>query len=131
MALARTTADQDPPFGPAVVKRGLAIQYVVEQRDPLTQAWSTKDISGSQWTYRVRTWASDDDDDPIIDAELTKGAESASGELDHYQACGATVRDTLTWELVEVDNDNADAATRTGKRERVIVRWKQPIIDAP
>jgi hypothetical protein len=37
----------------------------------------------------------------------------------------------MAWEIVEVDGNNADATTRTGYRERVLVRWFQPVIDAP
>ena len=131
MAFARSTADVEPPFGPAVVKRGLAIQYVVQTRSATTGLWSAKDISAARWTYKLRTWTSDDVTDPTDDETVTKGSASSSGELDHYHACGTTVRDTMAWEIVEVDGNNADATTRTGYRERVLVRWFQPVIDAP
>jgi len=131
MAFAPTSADVDPPEGIAVVKRGRHIRYIVHEQSATTGLWSAKDISGSRWTYRLRLWTSDDDSSALSDAAVTKGSASSSGELDHYHACGTTVRDTLAWEIVEVDNDNADANTTTGKREVVKVRWYEPIRDAP
>lgn len=131
MSFVRTSADVDPPFGPAVVKRGLHIAGTVRSRAFATGVRSGKDISASRWTYRLRTWTSDDDASPIDDEVVTKGSASSTGELDHYHACGTTVRDTLAWEIVEVDGSNADASTRTGQRERILVRWYQPIVDAP
>lgn len=131
MALSRSTVDVAPPFGPAVVKRGLAITFTVQTRSATTGLWTAKDISGSRWTYRLRIWTADDDTSALVDEVVTKGSAASSGELDHYHANGTTVRATLKWEIVEVDNDNADANTTTGKRERVQVRWFQPIEDAP
>lgn len=131
MSLTRTDRDRKPPFGPAVVKRGLQLQYVVEEEDPITGAISPKDISAARYTYRVRTWLSDDDLAPLHDEIVTKGTQDSSGELDHYFSCGATVRDNLKFEIVEIDNDNADATTGSSLRERILERWEQPIIDAP
>lgn len=133
MALSRSTVDVTPPFGPAVVKRGLAITFTVQTRSATTGLWAAKDISGSRWTYTLRVWSSDDDTDPIsaLTSTVTKGSAASSGELDHYHSCGATVYATLKWEIVEIDNDNTDASTRSGKRERVLTRWFQPIEDAP
>ena len=90
-----------------------------------------KDISAARYTYELRAWTSDDDAALIVDEVITKGTQSSSGELDHYFKCGTTVRDTMTWQIVEVDNDNTDADTNTGKPERILTRWRQPIIDAP
>lgn len=131
MAFVKSTVDVEPPYGPAVVKRGLSIQHIVKERNATTGAWSGKDISGARWTYRLRTWTADDDASPIDDEAITKGSASSSGELDHYHSNGATVRDTLAWEIVEVDNSNADTSTRSQFRERVLQRWFQPIVDAP
>jgi len=118
------------PYGDAVVGRGIRIQHVVETR-AISGAWSAKDISGAQWTYQLRIWTSDDDAAVIDDDTVTKGAGSASGELDHFYSVGTTVRDTLRWELVEVDNNNADANAISGFREGILRWWRQPIIDAP
>jgi hypothetical protein len=131
MALARSTVDVEPPFGPAVVKRGLVIQYVAQTRSATTGLWSAKDISGSRWTYRLRVWDDDADAAAFVDEAISKGTASSSGELDHYHANGATVYPACTWEIVEVDNSNADTTTTTQFRERVLVRWHQGIEDAP
>jgi len=133
MSFAKTSADiEGEPFGPAFVKRGLPIKWLIWTQSATTGAWSKKDISGARWTYNLRQWTSDDDAAPIAaDEVVTKGTASATGELDHYHSNGATAYATLAWEIVEVDNDNADATTRTGQREVVKVRWFQPILDAP
>ena len=132
MSFKKTPIDlESPPFGPAVVKRGVVIEWIVEERNATTGVWSPKDISPARWSYKVRTWEADADASPLHDAVLTEGTDAASGELAHYFACGTTAYETLLWEIVEVDNDNADADTNSGQRERVLVRWFQPIIDAP
>lgn len=129
MALTRTSIDVEPPFGPAIVKRSLPIDRVVEERSPTSGAWTPKDISAARYTYRLRIWESDDDTNPLDDQEITKGADT--GQLRYDYPCGATVQDALLWEIVQVDNDNGDANSRTTKVEIPKLRWKQPIIDAP
>jgi len=129
--LTRTSIDVQPPFGPAVVGRGLSIQGTVRTQSATTGAWTAKDISDARWIYRLRVWLEDDDTSAVSDEVVSKGSASSSGEIDHYHACGTTVRAAMTWELVEVDDDNADASTSTGKRERIVLRWQQPVIDAP
>jgi len=131
MSFTRSDRDIPPPFGPAVVKRGLHIERVVMQRSATTGAWAVKDISAARYTYRLRVWTSDDDAAALSDVLIVKGTDQASGELASYYSCGATVRDTLAFEIVEVDNDNADATTTSTFRERILARWYQPIIDAP
>lgn len=131
MALAPSSIEIPPPAGPAVVKRGLHLRFRVDELSFTTNRWVAKDISGSRWTYKLRVWASDDDSSALVDETVSKGSAAASGELDHYHACGATVRDTLRWEIVELDNSNSDAATTSGQREVIRARWSQPIVDAP
>ena len=131
MAYAPTAVDIEPPFGPAVVKRGLGIRAIVKTQSATSGLVSAKDISSSRWTYRLRTWTADDDTAVLSDSLIVKGTDAASGELDYYHTCGATVRDTLRWEIVEVDNSNADANTLSGYRELILWPWYQPIIDAP
>ena len=132
MSLAKTSLEIKPPAGPAVVGRGLPLQFIVKTRDPVTGAWSALDISAARWTFNLRLWESDDDTAPIAgDEVVTKGSQSSSGELDHYHANGTTVRDAVRWEIVQVDNDNADTTTITQLREVIRAWWTQPIIDAP
>lgn len=133
MTIARSSIDHDgEPFGPAFVKRGLNIRFFVRDQSATTEAFARKDISAARWTYRLRVWTSDDDVSALVDEALTKGTDSASGEIDHYHSCGATVyADRLRWEIVEVDNDNADATTTSTFREVPKMRWSQPIVDAP
>lgn len=120
------------PFGPAYVRRGLTIGYQVEQYT-YAGGWAVKDISAARWTYEIRAWEAGDDDDFLIRETISKSAtEAESGMLDYYLALGTTVYATpLSWELIEVDNDNTDASTKSTKRERVLLSWSQPIVDAP
>lgn len=131
MSFARTLIDVVPPFGPAVVKRSLPIDYIVEERSPTTGAWAPKDISSSRWSYKLRVWSSDDADDPLVGFDLTLSEGAATGQLRHDVPCGTTVRPVLAWEIVEIDNDTDDGSSRSGKVEVPKVRWHQPIIDAP
>jgi hypothetical protein len=132
MTLAASEIEVAPPYGPAVAKRGLHIGHQVKAETFSTGTFDAKDISGARWTYQLRLWESDDDSSLLDDETVSKGTNSATGELDHYHSCGATVyADPIRWELVEVDNSNADASTNSGYRERVLQWWRQPIIDAP
>lgn len=120
------------PFGDAEVGRGLHIRFQV-QKESTSGVWSGKDISGAQWTYRVRAWVVASPTATVFDEALTKDAtDSATGWIDHYLSLGATAYATaLRWEIVEVDNNNADAATKTGKREVSRLKWSQAITAAP
>ena len=118
----------DPPFGDALVKRGLPIVFQVEEKLG-SAVWGAKDISASRWSYRVRARTTETGLTFIVNEAVSKSTNNVtSGWLDHYLALGTTAYDTLFWEIVEVDSDNADASTPTTKRERLLLRWKQPII---
>lgn len=95
-------------------------------------SWAGKDISGARWVYKIRGWDADTDTAYIYNETITKHASlSSTGWLDHYLSLTATARDAITFEIVETDTSNADATTSSGYRERVLERWRQPVIDAP
>jgi len=131
MSFAHTTVEIPPPSGPAVVRRNLPIEYIVEERSATTGAWSAKDISGARYTYQLRLWTADADAAVLDDQTITKGSDSASGELKYDYPCGTTVQSTLRWEIVELDNSTANADSNSGQVERILAWWLQPIIDAP
>lgn len=120
-----------PPFGKAVVERGLRVQCQIKE-EVLGATETAKDISGARWTYALRAYSVTTDNTFVIEKTISKHASaSASGWLDDYVPLGTTAYTDLTWEFVEVDNNNADATTRTGFREVILETWQQSIEDAP
>lgn len=119
-----------PPYGPAFAGRGLLIvRQVLAKLN--ASAWAGKNISAARWTYRLRAWDEDDTSAHLVNEEIAKSTtDDTTGWLDDYVACGSTVRDTLLWQIVEVDGDNTDAATPSGQRELVLESWRQPILAA-
>lgn len=121
-----------PMFGKAVVERGLRVRCQIME-EVLGAAETAKDISGARWTYELRAYTGAVNDTFVIRKTISKHASaSASGWLDDYVPCGATAYTDLTWEFIEIDNDNADTTpTVTTKREVILATWLQSIEDAP
>lgn len=128
-----------PPFGKAVVERGLRVVCQIKEKLNAAAA-SAKDISvaGSgpnlkRWEYEIRAYTGATNDTFVIRKTLAKSAtDSATGWLDDYVPMGATAAADLTWELVEIDYNGADSTpTITTKREVILLTWQQSIEDAP
>jgi len=121
-----------PLFGKAVVERGLRVRCQIKEED-LGAAEAGKDISGARWTYELRAYTGAVSDVFVIRKTLSKHASaSASGWLDDYVPMGAVAAAELTWEVIEIDNNNTDATPSvTGKHEVILATWQQSIEDAP
>lgn len=122
------------PFGPFVVGHTVLIRYQVREQAAGADELG-KDISASRWVYRLRAYATRDAAAVLVDEVISKSAaedpEGTASYLDHDYYVGATPRDALIWSIVEVDTSNAVATSKSGYRERVLLRWKAAIEDAP
>lgn len=114
------------PFGVFVAGRGAHVAFQVTTRVS-SGAAAPKDISGSRWSYVLRRIAVGG---TITAYSLTKGAAASTGWIDSYVALGASAVAAVEWEIVEIDDNNADAATASGKREVPLLRWRQAILAA-
>lgn len=93
-------------------------------------AWSPKDISADRYVHRIRAWDPADRDEPVRNEVVAKSAaQDENGWLDGYIPHGAVTTSMLEWELVEVDTSGTDDDTPTGKRENVLARWRQAIVE--
>lgn len=120
-----------PPFGDAVVGRGLRVVLRIDHQ--LDDDGYEPATFSTRWTYKLRAY-----DEAgaltafIVDETVAAASDQTTrqGWLDDYVPCGATAQDVLLWELVEIDGTGADASTTSGQPEVVLMRWRQPILAA-
>lgn len=120
-----------PPFGDAIVGRGLRVVLPIEEKLD-DDGWGPKTF-GSRWTYRLRAYAEDGALTAFVINDTVAAASDQTarpGWLDDYVSCGTTAYDALLWELVEVDGNGTDTTTTTDKPEVVLLSWRQPILAA-
>ena len=90
------------------------------------------DLTAGRWSVRVRVWAPGATAFLRDEACPASVAGGATGYFDHGFKCGATAyAAALIWQLVLIDNDNADTDSKTLKREFVLLAWRAPIPAAP
>ena len=122
------------PFGPFVVGRCVTIRRRVLEA-PTNQAEAGKDIAAARWVYRLRSYAKKGDaavvSDDIIDKSPNQDADGKASGLDYDFFCGVTPRDSLFWEIVEVDTSIPHAGAKSGYQERILLRFRAAIEDAP
>lgn len=118
-----------PPFGDAVVGRGLRVTLRVDHA--LDDDGFEPAAFASRYTYRLRAYDEAGALTSFVINDTVAPAASqvtATGWLDDYIPLGATAYGVLLWELVEVDSTITDTATTTDKAEVVLLRWRQPIL---
>lgn len=122
------------PFGPFVVGRCVTIRRRVLEA-PTNQAERGKDISDARWVYRLRAYAKKGDaatlDDQIITKSPNQDGDGKPSGLDYDYFCGVTPRDGVFWEIVELDTSVPKVGAKSGYQERILLRFKAAIEDAP
>lgn len=122
--------DAEPPGGfqvGAVVRMNYRVMGVADGGEE-----TALDLTAGRFTVRVRAWrrgATTFLRDELCTASVAGGAD---GYFDHDFKCGANAyTSALNWEFVLVDAANADTASKTQKREHVLLAWHAAIAAAP
>lgn len=126
----RGAKDDIEPPGPFIVGRTVRINLqVLDTTDSANEA--ALDISASRWTLRIRAYVAGATA-TTRDEVLTKSTtNSATGFVDHPFKCGATTYPALRWEIVLVDGNTGDTASKTQFLEYVLLEWRDGIAAAP
>lgn len=121
--------DEIEPPGPFVVGRTVRIaMQVLDRTDGADEA--ALDIS-TRWSLRIRAYvaaATATTRDEVLTESTT---HASTGYIDHPFKVGATAYAALRWEIVLVDGNTGDAASKTLQIEYILLSWKAAIVAAP
>lgn len=118
-----------PPYGPFVTGRGAQINgRVLEAVDGGDE--DGKDISASSYEVHLRAYTNGDAVALSYDFTLTKSAPTTGYFNKYVSFSSSSGADSLVWEEVLIDTSTTDTNTSSGKAERILRRWMQPVEDA-